>query len=121
MNSERSTFNVEASLAGFSFVSLLLAASNFWERFLARYHTGGIMLEIWLSLAVVGSVTGLCIGWFASPRRGALITANVCLLVSAIGLFAAYELKQRDGSSDKVGGQKLMDEERKRKQMNPQP
>ncbi len=121
MSSARSTFPVEAGFAGFGFASLLLAASDFWERFFAGYHTGGVMLEIWLGLAVAVSVTGLCISWFASPRRRPLITTNVCLLVSATSMFAAYELKQRDRRSDKVGVQKLLDEERTLKQMPAQP
>jgi hypothetical protein len=113
--------SLETSLAGFSATALLPAAREFWERFFAGYHTGGTMLEIWLSLAVVGSVTDLCMSWFGRPRRAAWIIANARLLVSAVGVLAASELKQRDRRSDKVGVAKLMDEERKLKQMHAQP
>ena len=121
MKTVRPLRSLETGLTGLSVTTLLLAARDFWERFFASYHSGGIMLEIWLSLTVIGSAIGVCISWFGNPRRAAWVVANACLLVSAAGLFAAYELKQFDRRSDKVGVQKLMDEERKLKQMHDQP
>ena len=98
-------------------VFLLLAMQNAYERFVARHHSGGLMFEIWLSLAVVGAITTLCVGWFQYPgqRRGPAI--NACLLMLAVSLFAAATVEEKRGRIRSADVQKRLDDERQAKQL----
>lgn len=96
---------------------LLLALQNAYERFVVRHHSGGLMFEIWLSLTVVGAITTFCVGWFQYPgqRRGPAM--NACLLMLALGLFAAATVEEKHSRVRSADVQKRLDDERQAKQL----
>lgn len=97
-------------------VFLLLAMQNAYERFVARHHSGGLMFEIWLGFALVGAITTLCVAWFQYPgqRRGPAI--NACLLMLALGLFAAATVEEKRNRVRDADVQKRLNDERQAKQ-----
>lgn len=98
-------------------VFLLLALQGAYERFVARYHSGGQLFELWLGLAVMGAITTLGVGCFQQPGRRRNLVINAGLLTLAFVLFSGATAEEKRARARSADVQRQLDEARKAKQL----
>jgi hypothetical protein len=98
-------------------VFLLLALQGAYEQFVVRYHSGGQLFELWLSLAVVGAITTLGVGCFQYPGQRRNLVINAGLLTLALVLFAGATVEEKRNRARSADVQQRLDEARQAKQL----
>ena len=97
-------------------VFLLLASRDAYERYVARYHSGGLLFELWVSLASAGALTALCVGLFQRPIRRWALVVNTCMLALALGMSAFARMAEQNDRTRDGQAQELLDQSRRANQ-----